>query len=238
MRIKGCLRDIKFAEILRIIDKQTGRLCIYNSNASSEWVIHENKVFSVRVNEHSLTSHDEIFKATLRLSEDCSSLYIFYPLTSERLTRHISIPVAGVIAIALDGDAEIDAYRGDLPHPHTKFALTNSSSVNLSGELERFWSLCSKYLHDGFSAQGVAEKAGLKTAAVQFAFYKLRAIGVIQPVRLSVAKNGLALAGHKFLGNGQPLSGGEIGNGVRKQSAESGNLIRHLLDAINLRRKS
>lgn len=247
MGIKGSFREIKFAEVLKIIDDQTGRLWIYNLNANSydEWTFHQKAARSVRAGGRSLTARDEIFQAALRLGEDNSSSYIFYPLSFESLTSEISVPLSDIIVAALNNSFQTDDYEAHLPHRDTRFALIKNAPLNLVGELKDFWNLYSQHLSDGFTAAVIAGQCGLQIDEVRLVFYKLRVAGIIQPLRLTGGKKAPApietsiAAGH--IQPSSPALAANDANQVRQNIApqatpERKSLIRLMLNAIKLKK--
>lgn len=187
MAVSGCLKDVKFAEVLKIVGRQTGRLWIYNMsrNNFSEWTVHQNLIRAVRVNGAPATAPAAIHEAAVRLGEDVESSYIFYALKLEKLMLEISMPVGEVVVGALAAtDDNAAAYRDDLPHPDTRFQANYERAAALSGDLREFYQTNRALMQDVFSAREIAAHNNLNVEAVQLNFYKLRAVGAIQPARV------------------------------------------------------
>lgn len=182
MAISGNLKDITFADALRIVGKRTGKLLILNlnDNLRCEWFINQNAVFAVRVNAASLNNAEQVFSRAALHGVDATSSFIFYPLALERLPREVSLSLDEIVLRAVEAARDC---RADLPNPLTKFVVNRAPQTSLPADLRRIWQACAAQPTREFTASEIAAQTNQNVETVRFAFYQLRALDAIQPVR-------------------------------------------------------
>lgn len=186
MAISGSLKDVKFIEILKIVGKRTGRLWIYNfdTNVYQEWFVHEHNIRAVRLNRVGQQQPDEIYRAAAALNRDTTSQYIFYAQEESRLPVETSLSIETVAVRLLTENLNFEDYRDLLPNPDTRFTAVPDKQAQLAGDLAKFWDNCRIELAPEFSAAEAAARFNLNLEQTQFNLYKLRAAGIIKPVRV------------------------------------------------------
>lgn len=184
MAISGCFKDVKFAEVLKIVAKRTGRLWIYSfsSHLYSEWFVHENHVRAVRFNKEILASNEAVFRAAALLSEDTTSSYIFYNLDLDRIPVEMSISISEISLNSVK-TTSLDANDELLPNPDTKFKTAVADLTKIPAELIQFWNLSALQNCEDFTAHEIAAKTCSELKQVRANFYQLRTLGFIRPVR-------------------------------------------------------
>lgn len=187
MAISGSLKDVKFVEILKIVGKRTGRLWIYNfdTNVYQEWFVHQNMVHAVRVNRISQAALQDVHQAAFMLNADGSSSYIFYNQDVDRVPIEISIPITSIAVKLFAENLDFEIYREQLPNPETRFAAIENLKTELTGELKDFFDFCNAHLENQFTAREAAVGLNINLEVAQFNVYKLRAAGIIRPVRVN-----------------------------------------------------
>jgi hypothetical protein len=198
MAISGSFQDVQFSEVLRIVAKRTGRLWIYNfsSNLYSEWFIHQDVVYAVRLNKKSLMTDEEVFNAAAKLSEDVTCSYIFYTLTLDRIPSEILLPISMIGLQTVKTNVPVQSEEEMLPNPETMFVATPKAvATNIPDELRDFWRQSGWHSGEKYSANTIADKTGRDVRTVQLNLSKLRALGLIRPFRAIAAATVPALNG-------------------------------------------
>lgn len=190
MVISGNLKDIAFAEVVRSVGGQTGKLQIFNfkNNTRIEWFVYRQTITAVRTNGEKVPDKAAIFRLAAEHGADTVSSFIFYILSPERLINETALPTGEVIAHALAAAQDLSQLRGQFPHPQTKFVCRAEPDENLPFELRQIFNLCRLHPDGGISAADIAAKINQEIESVQFAYYKLRAANAIEPVRLIAHK--------------------------------------------------
>lgn len=189
MAISGNLKDISFVELLRLIGKRTGRLCVFdfNNKRQHEWYLHQNQVRAVRVSHIALFDEADVYQTALDLALDNTSSYIFYKqeTISEKFPFEIEIAIDKLMTTALSivSASTSDSSAQHFPHQETKFEAISNQSVGLFDDSLKFWQQNAELLRLGASASEIAHQTLTDVNFVRVELYKLKLLGVIRPIR-------------------------------------------------------
>ncbi len=210
MAIFGTLAEMPLPELLRTLERRTGKLSIEVLPQKSDYSLYLNKtrLRAMYVGNEILGNGILIRQAVTELSEAKQGNYIFKSISEEALPKSCDIELAFLLLNIANTDTdEITRYKNRLPAAKTYFKRSNWQSVKVwpSKSLKTFWERTASWFTEGCSAEKVARELNLDVNQVRLNFYKLRSLRQISPVRSFESTSPAVSSASSFEGKLPPL---------------------------------
>lgn len=186
MAIFGDLADLPIPDIFNVFDHRNGRLLIFGvpDHARFELDLVDGSLRGLRVDgqdiEDPLHVRDRL---TLLMKAPRGVLFEFQRSGPEQLRDGLDLPLAWLAMSLASAADEIGAYRERFPHPRARFRQMASSEIPLDAHLGHFAERARPFLRRGTDAEELAREIGVSVEQVQLFLYKLRAAGMVAPIR-------------------------------------------------------
>ena len=186
MAIFGTLAEMPLPELLRTLERRTGKLSIEVLPQKSDYSLYLNKarLRAMYVDNKVLGNGILIRQAVTELSEAKQGNYIFKAITEEALPKNCDIELAFLL-LNISNTDELMHYKNRLPAPKTCFTRSGWQDVKVwpSESLKMFWKKTASLFDQSCSPEKVAKEFNLDLEQVRLNFYKLRTLRQISPVR-------------------------------------------------------
>jgi hypothetical protein len=185
MAIVGNLSELPFEEIVTVIGNRCGKLTLRKLPNKRQYTLHlwSGSLQALLVDGRPAADAVEAQDHFAELIECQDGDFRFEKTHPEELAACFSLPVQHLLLNGAATADEIRAYRDSLPHPETRFRLAKWTEIRIDGDLCHFLTRAGRLLTHGTSACDVAAHFNFNLEQVRFRFYKLRTLGVIEPVR-------------------------------------------------------
>ena len=190
MAIFGSLEELPIPEILSMLGHRSGHLKVWDlpDDKRCDLYIDKGKLKAVRINGRRIQEVFEVREEMVSLLSTKNGSFEFDRCAPEALQQGLNASIQQLLLSAATAIDEIAAYRNNFADPRTRFQMltTFESWTDESWtdqELAHFWERAEEALLDGASAIELAEMLDMHLEQVQLILYKLRSLGVIEPVR-------------------------------------------------------
>lgn len=185
MAIFGSLDELPIPEILSMLGQRSGHLKVWDlpDDKRCDLYIDKGRLKALRVNGRKVQEVFEVREEMVSLLSTKRGSFEFDRCAPEALQQGLNASIQQLLLSAATAIDEIAAYRNNFADPRTRFQMLTSFDTWTDQELAHFWERAESTLIEGASAQELADMLAINLEQVQLILYKLRSLGVIEPVR-------------------------------------------------------
>ncbi len=193
--IFGNLKDISLLDLLPLLSGQQGKLSLRPKRGAELLLfLNNSRITCAKKGEAALPPHrveEELFGLLDRPEAEFAFHIGDRP---DRCLGRLDLRLEELLLKLSTLRDEIQSVAGALPLPDTVFAFADPGRAEGDPELRDFVRLAWSQLERGTSARELAGLLGMPLDRVRYLFYKLRALGVIQPLAQSprLGRRGIA----------------------------------------------
>ena len=190
MAIKGTLAEIPLPELIRILERRTGKLNIKTLPQSDhDLYLDQARLKAIYIDGEVLKDKETIREIITNLSKIREGNYTFKAVSKEELPQSCDVALR-LLLLKLTGVDEVTLYKDRLPAAQTRFKRSNSKKVETwpDESLKKFWLTTIFLFAKSCSAEEIARKLNLDLEQTRLNLHKLRCLGQISPVRSFEAK--------------------------------------------------
>lgn len=185
MAIFGSLEELPVPEILSMLGQRSGHLKVWDlpDDKRCDLYIDKGKLKALRVNGRRIQEVFEVREEMVSLLSTKRGSFEFDRCAPEALQQGLDASIQKLLLSAATAIDEIAAYRNNFADPRTRFQMLTTFDTWTDQELAHFWERAEPALKQGASADELADTLAMNLEQVQLILYKLRSLGVIEPVR-------------------------------------------------------
>ncbi len=185
MAIFGSLEELPIPEILSMLGHRSGHLKVWDlpDDKRCDLYIDKGKLKALRINGRRVQEVFEVREEMVSLLSTKNGSFEFDRCAPEALQQGLDASIQQLLLSAATAIDEIAAYRNNFADPRTRFQMLTTFETWTDQELAHFWQRAEEALLHGTSAIELAEMLDMNLEQVQLILYKLRSLGVVEPVR-------------------------------------------------------
>lgn len=185
MAIFGSLDELPIPEILSMLGQRSGHLKVWDlpDDKRCDLYLDKGKLKALRINGRKVQEVFEVREEMVSLLSTKHGSFEFDRCAPAALQQGLNVSVQQLLLSAATAIDEIAAYRNNFADPRTRFQMLTSFDTWTDQELAHFWERAESTLIEGASAYELADMLAISLEQVQLILYKLRSLGVIEPVR-------------------------------------------------------
>jgi hypothetical protein len=185
MAIFGSLDELPIPEILSMLGQRSGHLKVWDlpDDKRCDLYIDKGKLKALRINGRKVQEVFEVREEMVSLLSTTRGSFEFDRCAPKALQQGLNVSIQQLLLSAATAIDEIAAYRNNFADPRTRFQMLTSFDTWTDQELAHFWERAESTLMEGASAQELADMLAISLEQVQLTLYKLRSLGIIEPVR-------------------------------------------------------
>lgn len=189
MAIFGTLTEIPLPELLRTLERRTGKLTIevLPQKCAYDLYLEKAKLKAMLIDGKALQNRMLIREAVSELSKAKEGDYTFKAVSRDVLPQNFDVAIEPLLLTndGKDDREEINRYRNRLPAAQTRFKSSSWGKIDTwpSSALQSFWEKTHTLFSKGTSAEEITKNLGLDIEKTQLYIYKLRSLGQISPIR-------------------------------------------------------
>lgn len=185
MAIFGSLEELPIPEILSMLGHRSGHLKVWDlpDDKRCDLYIDKGKLKALRINGRRIQEVFEVREEMVSLLSTKNGSFEFDRCAPEALQQGLDASIQQLLLSAATAIDEIAAYRNNFADPRTRFQMLTTFETWTDQELAHFWQRAEEALLHGTSAIELAEMLDMNLEQVQLILYKLRSLGVVEPVR-------------------------------------------------------
>lgn len=185
MAIFGSLEELPIPEVLSMLGHRSGHLKVWDlpDDKRCDFYIDKGKLKALRINGRRIEEVFEVREEMVALLSTKNGSFEFDRCAPEALQQGLNASIQQLLLSAATAIDEIAAYRNNFADPRTRFQTLTTFATWTDQELARFWERAKEPLMQGVSALELADLLEMNLEQVQLVLYKLRSLGVIEPVR-------------------------------------------------------
>ena len=186
MAIMGTLAEIPLPELVRTLEKRTGKLSIRVQPQESDYYLYVDKarLKALYLDEKSLENSTVIRETLTELSRLKEGNYVFKSISEEVMPESCNVGLR-LLFLKISQSDETVPNKDRLPAAQTRFERSDCPEVEVwpSESLKDFWLRTASLFAKGCNAEEIAKELNLDVEQARVSLYKLRCTGQISPVR-------------------------------------------------------
>ncbi len=185
MAVFGNLTEFPLVEVIGMLERRCGILRFSNlgSYRSLEFHMNNAQLQGLLVNGNVIRDGMQAKNLLLELANIRDGQFEFQRAPVNALINDLAIGMTQTLLQRATLDDEWHNFRESLPDPETRFTLATQELVWLDDDLQSFWFQAEPLLEYGINCNDLAQRLQLEPRMVLVSLYKLRAAGIIRPVR-------------------------------------------------------
>jgi len=183
--IFGSLEELPIPEVLSMLGQRSGHLKVWDlpDDKRCDLYIDKGRLKALRINGRRVREVFEVREEMVSLISTQNGAFEFDRCSPEVMQQGVDISIQQMLLSAATAIDEIAAYRNNFADPRTRFQMLTTFDTWTDQTLARFWERAEQSLMHGASASELAESLDMNLEQVQLILYKLRSLGIIEPVR-------------------------------------------------------
>ncbi|PYE53758.1 DUF4388 domain-containing protein [Deinococcus yavapaiensis] len=230
MAIFGNLDELPFPDVIGMLGRRSGHLNI-TTTAAVTLHIDDGHLLALYLGPQAIHDAGRVREVILELTRAERGSFEFKRIQPNDLVQHHHLALNKLLLSITAVLDELAHYRTMLPAPETRFQQVRDAPEDLDASLKDFLDAAAPSLLLGASAAELAPRQGLHLERAQLYLYKLRALGLLTPVRAYPAR---PTAQRKA---DRPTVTPPAPPSTVLEPSEPRGLIGRLLAALHLRRK-
>lgn len=189
MAIFGTFEELPFPDVIGMLGHRSGRLLVTGLPRHVDVTLHidDTHLLAMHVGPHPVLDAQHVREIFLELTRAECGTFEFTRVQPNHLEQHHHLALNKLLLSITAVIDELAHYRSQLPAPDTRFQHLKEPAHTLDGALQDFFDRAYPDLVFGASAAELAHAQRIHVERAQLYLYKLRALGLIAPVRAFVA---------------------------------------------------